>query len=78
MTWKAGADGRLAAFLASEMEEPMMIGSYVLVAEAIDSTGDQCVMINSAPDQRMTATFGLLTYATEVERTALFRMENGE
>lgn len=71
--WKEGADERLLSFIASELDEPCMVSSFVLIANVHKAGGDLCIAVNAAPDQRTLDTLGLLHGATVIEEEGLRR-----
>ena len=73
MTWKDGADERLLNFIASEIEEPGMVTSFVVVATVTKLDGDQDIAVNAANGQRSLETLGLLHGAIAIEEEGLRR-----
>lgn len=71
--WRDGADERFTKLIADELDEraPFVTG-WVLIATFSDDEGDVCAAFNNMPDQRRTATLGMLNHALEVERAAIF------
>lgn len=71
--WHEGADERLSKAIQSELDEqaPFLTG-WVLVATFSDDEGDTCTAFNCMPEQRRTATLGMVTHVLEVERASIF------
>lgn len=61
----------LIAQLVEGLDPGAMVTKYVLVAEVIDTDGDQCIWMNTHSDANAWDTLGLLAYATAVEQHGL-------
>lgn len=73
MAWRDGADERLAAAIAAELDHPAMVTRFVVIADATDEDGDRVLAMNAGVDQRAADTLGLLAFADTVERARVGR-----
>lgn len=81
LTWQDDADVRLAELIASSVTQPVMVASFVVIAEVIDGEGERHVIGNTAEDQRAMTTLGLLAWAEIAQRERIaqqFREEHDD
>jgi len=71
LPWREGADERIAAVIAAELEQNVIVAKYVLIADYTDEDGERGIALNCAPDQRGSETLGLLGYGDTVERARI-------
>ncbi len=71
--WSGGADETITETIRGLLDEraPFITG-WVLIATFADDDGDTCTAFNAMPEQRRTATLGMLTHGLEVERANIF------
>ena len=73
MSWKEGADQRLLQIIADELEEPVMVESFIVIATVATIDGDQDIVVNAAPGQRSVTTLGLLDAGHLIESEGFVR-----
>lgn len=61
------------ADLIHGLDPGAMVTKFVVVAEVIDTDGDQCVWVSTHEDARPWDVLGLLGYATALENAAIQR-----
>lgn len=79
--WKDKADERITNVLQSELSDPggqPLITGWLVIANFIDSDGEQCVAFNSMMQQSRTFTLGQLEHALTAQKAEIFWDERPE